>query len=121
MEQSGAENLDVILGTVSTRLRDMYPLAIPADFKPILKTALSGKWCGLSDQVGGYDPKTLQLVRLEYSQDGSWRRLVLPYIWIFMALTMKGTPSDLAKWSLDNYVQMKEARVLRTFALVSKH
>ena len=32
----------------------------------------------------------------------------MPYIWIFMALPMKRTPSDLAKWSLDNYVELRK-------------
>ena len=97
------ENIDLLKDAVIRNLNDRYPNAVPADFEPILKAALSGQWLKREDKIGNFDPEKLQLVRLEYREDRSQRRIRLPYIWILLGVTGKDASPDLAKWSLDGY------------------
>lgn len=97
------ENIDLLKDAVIRNLMDRYPKAVPADFEPILKAALSGQWLKPEAKIGNFDPEKLQLVRLEYNSDRSQRRIRLPYIWILLGVTRKDALPDLAKWSLDGY------------------
>ncbi|CAJ1368032.1 unnamed protein product [Effrenium voratum] len=92
-----AEN---VVQEVRVRLYTAYPNAIPDDFLPVLKAALAGKWLKVNEAVGGQNPEKLQLVQLEYSPSGKRRRLLLPYIWIHLAIVDE---PQLQDWALLDY------------------
>ena len=92
-----AEN---VVQRVRVELFRAYPSAIPTDFLPVLKAALAGKWLNLDETVGGQNPEKLQLVQLEYSSSGKLRRLLLPYIWIHLAIVDE---PQLQDWALLDY------------------
>ena len=92
-----AEN---VVQNVRVELYRAYPSAIPDDCLPVLKAALAGKWLKLDETVGGQNPEKLQLVQLEYSSSGKLRRLLLPYIWIHLAIVDE---PQLQDWALLDY------------------
>ena len=92
-----AEN---VVARVREELFNAYPSAIPMEFLPVLKAALAGKWLKRGETVGGQNPEKLQLVQLEYSSSGKLVRLLLPYIWIHLALVEE---QQLQDWALLDY------------------
>lgn len=99
-------NVEVLLSTVRLRLLDAYPEAIDNDMiEPVLKAALSGRWFGLNESIGGRNPEKMQLVQLQYNAGRTQRRLLMPYIWIHLAVTQ--SPS-LQHWALMDYTAIRK-------------
>ncbi|CAE7656164.1 unnamed protein product, partial [Symbiodinium microadriaticum] len=93
-------SVENVVARVREELFKAYPSAIPKEFLPVLKAALAGKWLKLGETVGGQNPEKLQLVQLEYSSSGKLVRLLLPYIWIHLALVEE---QQLQDWALLDY------------------
>ena len=94
-------NAEVLMSTVQIRLRDAYPGAISSDvIEPVLKAALSGRWLTPNENIGGQNVEKMQLVQLQYNKARTHRRLLMPYIWIHLAVTQ--CPS-LQHWALMDY------------------
>lgn len=77
------------MSTVRVRLRDAYPGAIASSdvIEPVLKAALSGRWLTPNENIGGQNVEKMQLVQLQYNKERTHRRLLMPYIWIHLAVT----------------------------------
>ena len=95
-------NTEVLMSAVRVRLHDAYPGAIASSdvIEPVLKAALSGRWLTPNENIGGQNVEKMQLVRLQYNAARTHRRLLLPYIWIHLAVTY--CPS-LQHWALMDY------------------
>ena len=93
-------SVENVVAGVREEISKAYPSAIPMEFLPVLKAALAGKWLKLDETVGGQNPEKLQLVQLEYSSSGELRRLLLPYIWIHLAIVRE---PQLQDWALLDY------------------
>ena len=95
-------NAEVLMSTVRVQLHDTYPGAIASSdvIEPVLKAALSGRWLTPNENIGGQNVEKMQLVRLQYNAARTHRRLLLPYIWIHLAVTQ--CPS-LQHWALMDY------------------
>ena len=104
LERIGIQNprsAENVVAKVREELFKAYPSAIPMEFLPVLKAALAGKWPKRGETVGGQNPEKLQLVQLEYSSSGKLVRLLLPYIWIHLALVDE--EQQLQDWALLDY------------------
>jgi hypothetical protein len=95
-------NAEVLMSTVRVRLQDAYPGAIASSdvIEPVLKAALSGRWLTPNENIGGQNVEKMQLVQLQYNKERTHRRLLMPYIWIHLAVTQY--PS-LQHWALMDY------------------
>lgn len=93
---------EVLMSAVRVRLHDAYPGAIASSdvIEPVLKAALSGRWLTPNENIGGQNVEKMQLVRLQYNAARTHRRLLLPFIWIHLAVTQ--CPS-LQHWALMDY------------------
>ena len=95
-------NAEVLMSTVRVRLRDAYPGAIASSdvIEPVVKAALSGRWLTPNENIGGQNVEKMQLVQLQYNKERTHRRLLIPYIWIHLAVAQ--CPS-LQNWALMDY------------------
>jgi len=108
VERYGTENPAVLMENVRVNLCTKYPKAVPANFEPILKTALSGKWLAMEETIDGFDVERMQLVRLHWDEFRTSRRISVPYIWIYIGLTSKGVAPKLQKWRLNDYIDLQQ-------------
>ncbi|CAJ1331980.1 unnamed protein product, partial [Effrenium voratum] len=87
-----------LVGAVMRQLRQKYPDATQiepgADLKELLRAALSGRWILSGEMVGNLDPEKV---------DSSQYRIDLPYIWLYLMLSLSKFSDDLQPWNLMDY------------------
>ncbi|CAJ1402000.1 unnamed protein product [Effrenium voratum] len=128
-----------LVGAVMRQLRQKYPDAAQmepgADLKELLRAALSGRWILSGEMVGNLDPEKVELIRVKFKDgDSSQYRIDLPYIWLYLMLSLSKFSDDLQPWNLMDYrlfeseptwQQWEEFnarfRVLRASAFEEKH
>ncbi|CAJ1385539.1 unnamed protein product [Effrenium voratum] len=99
-----------LVGAVMRQLRQKYPDAIQlepeADLKELLRAAVSGRWIWSGDTVGNLDPEKVELIRVKF-KDGDpsqcLYRIDLPYIWLYLMLSLSKFSDDLQPWNLMDY------------------
>ncbi|CAJ1446408.1 unnamed protein product [Effrenium voratum] len=97
-----------LVGAVMRQLRQKYPDATQiepgADLKELLRAALSGRWILSGEMVGNLDPEKVELIRVKFKDgDSSQYRIDLPYIWLYLMLSLSKFSDDLQPWNLMDY------------------
>ena len=97
-----------LVGAVMRQLRQKYPDATQiepgADLKELLRAALSGRWILSGEMVGNLDPEKVELIRVKFKDgDSSQYRIDLPYIWLYLMLSLSKFSHDLQPWNLMDY------------------